>query len=360
MNKHLALISSTGMVLLTLAGCATTPNENGANNNSVTNSTTTTSGAKVSNSSGSTNNTSTNTGNSGNKVQVSSSSTTTSKSNYASEIAWITNKSYSVSGSTPNATVQTAAGDTLAAWITTATQSQDGHNQLVFFFLNGKYLGTDTAKPSLEITNAKAVGNSIAVTYPVYKKNDSFANPTGTPVTITYTWNGSTLVPNKPYPKQFQSSTTSSSSAASNSQVTESSYSSPSEAANAVINVEDGLGQMHSSNPPLNLGFGIKADQNGSLGTYTINWTDGNWTMIVTGPSSSPETQVAKQVVTYLHTHKLPAPQKKGAIFIHQPGSSSNAAADWHSTIAWQEGNNVYQLKQDGKPLHALQIVLNS
>ena len=129
MNKHLTLTSITGMVVLTLAGCATTTNENGANNNSVTTSTITTSGAKASNSSGSTNNTSSNTtGNSGNKVQVSSSSSTTSKSDYASEIALIKNKGYSVSGSTPNVTVQTASGDTLAAWITAATQLQDGHN----------------------------------------------------------------------------------------------------------------------------------------------------------------------------------------------------------------------------------------
>ncbi|QSO47469.1 LppP/LprE family lipoprotein [Alicyclobacillus mengziensis] len=291
-------------------------------------------------------------------------SMTSQLNKYANEIALINAKGYDVPGtpydvtrSAPNASVQTASGETLSAWIGVKMGS-DGYNQFVFFFLNGKYLGTDTAKPSLEITSAKAAGNGIAVTYPVYRKNDSFADPTGTPVTITYAWNGSELVPNKSYPKQFQSSTISSSSTA-NAQVTKRSYASPSEAANAVINVEDGLGQMHSSNPPLNLGFGIKAHQNGSLGTYTINWTEGNWTIIVTGPSSSPETQVAQQVVTYLHTHMLPTPQNNGAIFIHQPGSSSNAAADWQSTIAWQEGTKVNELQQTGNPVEALQTVVN-
>ncbi|MFB5191832.1 peptidoglycan-binding protein [Alicyclobacillus fastidiosus] len=121
----------------------------------------------------------------------------------ASEVALIKGKGYSVNSATPNASVQTNSGDTLTAWIGVARQG-DGHNQFVFFFLNGKYLGTDTAKPSAEITSAKPAGTgSIAVTYPVYKKNDSYANPTGVPDTITYHWNGSRLIPNKPYPKQF-------------------------------------------------------------------------------------------------------------------------------------------------------------
>lgn len=127
-------------------------------------------------------------------------------STYANEIALIKGKGYTVNSAAPNASVRTNSGDTLTAWIGVAMQG-DGHNQFVFFFLNGKYLGTDTAKPSLEITSAKPAGTgSIAVTYPVYMKNDSFANPTGVPDTITYHWDGSKLIPNKPYPEQFAAS----------------------------------------------------------------------------------------------------------------------------------------------------------
>ncbi len=107
-------------------------------------------------------------------------------------------------GSTPTASVQTSGGGTLTAWIAILTASQDGHDEYVFFFHGGKYVGTGTAHPSLEITSAKPAGlGSIAVKYPVYKKGDSFANPTGTSVTIRYHWNGTKLVANKPYPKQF-------------------------------------------------------------------------------------------------------------------------------------------------------------
>lgn len=131
----------------------------------------------------------------------------TPRANYASEIALIKRKGYSVTAEKPNAFVQTASGKTLSAWIGVLSASQDGHNLRVFFFLNGNYVGTD-AQESLEITSAKAANNGIAVTYPVYRASDSLANPTGTPVTITYTWNGSKVVANKPYPKQFAGNST--------------------------------------------------------------------------------------------------------------------------------------------------------
>ncbi|WDL95921.1 LppP/LprE family lipoprotein [Alicyclobacillus sp. ALC3] len=122
---------------------------------------------------------------------------------YASEMAVIHSKGYSVTAHKPNASVKTATGETLSAWICILSASQDGYAEHVFFFLNGKFLETD-AQLSPEITTAKAAGTgAIAVTYPVYKSTDALAKPTGTPVTITYTWNGSKLVANKPYPKQF-------------------------------------------------------------------------------------------------------------------------------------------------------------
>ncbi|QQE79866.1 LppP/LprE family lipoprotein [Alicyclobacillus sp. SO9] len=199
MNKYLAFIPMTALVLLTTAGCATNPSGNGTSNHSPVNTISNASDVNVA----------TNTDNATNSVSASQSGTTTSQSSFMSEIALMKKKGYSVKANkaTPNASVKTASGSTLTAWIAIAAKSQDGYNQLVFFFLNGKYLGTDTAKPSISITSAKAVGHGIAVTYPVYNKNDSFANPTGTPVTITYTWKNSKLVPNKPYPKQFQANT---------------------------------------------------------------------------------------------------------------------------------------------------------
>lgn len=353
MNKQLAFIPITGLVLLTVAGCATVPNGNGANNNQVTNSTTSTSDPNTaSNPTGSTRNIASNTGSAANIVQVSWDSMTTSQPNDANEIALIKSKGYSVSGTTPSATVKTSSGATLSAWM--GVSGNDGHNQLVFFFLNGTYLGTDTAKPSVEITSIRSVGNGIAVTYPVYKKNDSFADPTGTPVTITYTWNGSTLVPNKPYPEQFQASTTQG-----NNPISTKSYSTSTEAASYIASLEAAQSAFSGNAPTLNLGNGITAKVDAGMGHAGYQWHEGNWTMeILFYTENRGVKQVAENMVSYLHTHMLPAPNTHGAIVVRSANANTTSFKPT-TTIAWQEGNKVYQLKKSGNPVQALATAVN-
>ena len=280
------------------------------------------------------------------------------QSAFAGEIAQIKNKGYSVNRSTPNATVKTSSGETLTAWIAIATKSQDGYNQFVFFFLNGRYLGTDTAKPSLEITSANGVGHGIAVTYPVYMKNDSFAQPTGTPVTITYTWNGSRLVPNKPYPKQFQASNATPSNATTqgNNSISTTSYSTVAQAANQVLQIGAPFSLQGTK---LNLGLGITASATGAMGSARYEWREGNWDIEIRFYTANQGVeQVAKNMVSYLHTHWLPAPNNHGVIVV-QSSAPNPSAYHWNSTIAWQEGTKVFQLKQSGNPVQALSNVVN-
>ncbi|MCF8568129.1 LppP/LprE family lipoprotein [Alicyclobacillus tolerans] len=361
MNKRLTFIPMTAFVLLTLAGCGSTPNASGVNNNQVTNSTTNTlDTSAVSGSTGATNKTASNTGNAttGNTANSApTDSTTTSQSDYASQITLIKNKGYSVDETTPNATVKNASGDTLTAWITTDRQSQDGYNHLVFFFLNGQYLGTDTAKPSLEITSAKAAGNGIAVTYPVYMSNDSFADPTGTPVTITYTLNGSKLVANKPYPKQFQGSN--STSQGQNSIAT-TSYSTAAKAANEILSIQgvNGVG----AGATVNLGNGIIAKESAGMGQARYVWQEGNWTIQIrfyTRNSSTVVKQVAKNMVTYLHTHMLPTPNSDGVIVVESTDANTTSFQP-KTTMAWQEGTKVNELQQTGNPIQTLQTVVDN
>lgn len=285
-------------------------------------------------------------------------SMTSQLNKYSSEIAFINSKGYDVPGtpynvtrSAPNASVRTATGQTLSAWIGDKMAS-DGHNQFVFFFLNGKYLGTDTANPSLEITSAEASGNGIAVTYPVYQKNDSFANPTGTPVTITYAWNGSALVPNKPYPKQFQASSTTTQS---NGSITTRSYSTFAEAANQIISIQGG----NISGTPMNLGYGITAYVSGAMGHARYEWTEGNWTIEVRFLTmNTGAKQAAENMVSYLHTHSLPSPNSHGVIVVNN--TDTNTTFNPTTTIAWQEGTIVNELQQTGNPVNALQTAVNN
>ncbi|MFD1676781.1 LppP/LprE family lipoprotein [Alicyclobacillus fodiniaquatilis] len=354
MNKQLAFLTVTGLALLTVAGCATPPNGNATKNQPLTSSTTNTSDAHVaSHSTKASKNIASNTGNNASSVQISLSDATSSHANYANEIALIKNKGYSVSGTTPNATVKTSSGATLSAWI--GITGGDGYNQFVFFFLNGKYLGTDTAKPSVAITSAKAAGDSIAVTYPVYKNNDSFANPTGAPVTITYTWNGSKLVPNKPYPKQFQSDTTTNQD---RNPISKKSYSTTAEAANQIASLQAAKTAFSGGPPTLNLGHGITAKTDAGMGHAGYQWHEGNWTIeILFYTENSGVKQVAENMVSYLHTHMLPAPNKHGAIVVKS--EDTNTTFKPKTTIAWQEGSTVYELQQTGNPIQALETVVD-
>lgn len=86
-------------------------------------------------------------------------------------------------------------GGTLYAWSGVCSGSADGYCQKVFFFIGTRYLGTDTARSSI-LTAVRAAGpQNIDVTYPNYAPQDPLCCPSGTPVTITYHWNGTRLIP---------------------------------------------------------------------------------------------------------------------------------------------------------------------
>ncbi|WDL98881.1 hypothetical protein [Alicyclobacillus sp. ALC3] len=144
----------------------------------------------------------------------------------------------------------------------------------------------------------------------------------------------------------------------SGSKINVTSYSSSSDAVNAIANIEKSFGQVNPSGPPVDLGSGIKADFSGGAGTYSYKWHEGNWTILFKGwGDSSLGSQVAKSVVAYLHTHMLPAPETKGVITIVQPSSSNNPEVS-QNTVAWQVANHVYTLKENGDPLKALETVV--
>jgi hypothetical protein len=87
-------------------------------------------------------------------------------------------------------------GHTLYAWHGTCAGSADGYCQMMFFFIDTRFLGTDTKDPSTAIAEYRAAGTgTIAVTYASYGSQDPLCCPSGKPVTITYHWNGSRLIP---------------------------------------------------------------------------------------------------------------------------------------------------------------------
>jgi hypothetical protein len=88
-------------------------------------------------------------------------------------------------------------GTTFIGIAGTPIGSADGGNQWVFFFSGATYLGTDTAVPSKHLSLAGSPGpGQINVSYQNFAPTDPLCCPSLPPVTITYTWNGTSVTPN--------------------------------------------------------------------------------------------------------------------------------------------------------------------
>jgi hypothetical protein len=82
---------------------------------------------------------------------------------------------------------------TLRVLVGTRTGSSDGYGQQAFFFVDGRYLGTDTSEPS---SSVKVIGQSdteVTLAYPVYKTGDPLSKPSGEK-TVRFQLNNGRLV----------------------------------------------------------------------------------------------------------------------------------------------------------------------
>jgi hypothetical protein len=83
---------------------------------------------------------------------------------------------------------------TLRVLVGTRSGSSDGYGQQAFFFVDGRYLGTDTSQPSATV---KVVGQSdteVTLAYPLYKPGDPLSHPSGGEKTIRFQLNNGRLV----------------------------------------------------------------------------------------------------------------------------------------------------------------------
>jgi len=105
----------------------------------------------------------------------------------------------------------------------------------------------------------------------------------------------------------------------------------------------------------VDLGHGIKGVVEGAAGSQYLTWNEGRWTLRIQSISEDQMNNpgIAKKMVEFLETHKLPAPKDKGFVDVHYPsgGKSVNVA------ISWQAGKQIYQLKTSQVPNEALGMV---
>jgi hypothetical protein len=89
---------------------------------------------------------------------------------------------------------------TLRVLVGTRTGSADGYAQRAFFFLDGRYLGTDSSQSSASIHVVSQSDTEVALAYALYRSHDPLCCPSGGQAVVHFQLNNGTLVPLQPLP----------------------------------------------------------------------------------------------------------------------------------------------------------------
>lgn len=103
-------------------------------------------------------------------------------------------------GYTPNDAGEYHSDQTLRVLTATRTGSADGYDQRAFFFLDGKYIGTDSSAPSASVRVVAQSDTEVALAYPLYRAHDPLCCPAGGQATVHFQLNNGRLVPLQPIP----------------------------------------------------------------------------------------------------------------------------------------------------------------
>jgi hypothetical protein len=102
-------------------------------------------------------------------------------------------------GYTPDDPGDYRSAQTLRVLVGTRAGSGDGYAKRAFFFVGGRYLGTDTSDDSANVRVDGQSDSTVTLSYALYGRNDALCCPAGE-ARVRYQWNGSRLVPLDPIP----------------------------------------------------------------------------------------------------------------------------------------------------------------
>jgi hypothetical protein len=102
-------------------------------------------------------------------------------------------------GYTPNDTAEYNPNQTLRVLVGTRKES-DASGMLAFFFLDGRYLGTDTKEPSGTLKVVSQSDTEVAIAYPLYHKGDPLCCPGGGQQIVHFALNDGKLSALDPIP----------------------------------------------------------------------------------------------------------------------------------------------------------------
>lgn len=100
-------------------------------------------------------------------------------------------------------------GQTLRVLVGTGSRSNDGYDKQAFFFLDGRYLGTDASRPSAQITVVSQSDTEVTLAYQLYHPGDPLCCPGGGTAHVRFQLNNGRLVPLDPIPPVSSTSGTS-------------------------------------------------------------------------------------------------------------------------------------------------------
>lgn len=91
-------------------------------------------------------------------------------------------------------------GQTLRVLVGTRAGSTDGYNQLAFFFLGSRYLGTDSSQPSAAVRVVAQSDTEVTLAYALYRPHDTECCPSGGEARVRFQLDNGALVPLDPIP----------------------------------------------------------------------------------------------------------------------------------------------------------------
>ena len=98
-------------------------------------------------------------------------------------------------GYTPDDPSEYHPNQTLGVLVGTRTGSADGYNQQVFFFVDGRFIGTDTREPSAAVKVVSQNDTEAVVSYALYRPNDPLSSPSAGHATVRFQLDNGHLMP---------------------------------------------------------------------------------------------------------------------------------------------------------------------
>jgi hypothetical protein len=103
-------------------------------------------------------------------------------------------------GFTPTDTSQYHPSQTLQVLTGSRSGSGGGYGQQAFFFVNGRYIGTDTSESSGRLSVVEQSDTEVTLAYGLYKRSDPACCPSGGQATVRFELNNGSLAPLDPIP----------------------------------------------------------------------------------------------------------------------------------------------------------------